>query len=196
MTTGTNLEITHIEGEHRIDSRLVAQGINIQHDNLMQTIHKYQKGLEKYGKLLFQTGASGRTRQRQTYVLLNKEQFGYLLMFVRITDQVREYREYVYDTFLEYERLKTAPASEATPPPPQINSLWQQRLEIFNRETHMPGGYWSIYGFVAGHCWMDEFRGRYLIDEALPDGSIGRHWCDHLRERGYDMRLIKKYPHR
>jgi hypothetical protein len=48
---------------------------------------------------------------------------------------------------------------------------------------------------VAGYCFSDEFRGVHLIDEALPNGSIGRRWCDYLREQGYDMRLIKKYLH-
>ncbi len=42
----------------RIDSRVVSKGIGVQHDNLMQTIGKYQSGLEKYGILLFQTGKS------------------------------------------------------------------------------------------------------------------------------------------
>src|SRR5579859_2974983 len=103
------LEIVSVDGECRIDSRIVAQGIGVQHDNLMQTITKYQRGLEKYGLLLFQTGAVKHAGTRGTkyikFALLNKEQFGYLLMFVRVTDIVREYREFVYDTFLEYEHL-------------------------------------------------------------------------------------------
>ncbi|HYU71637.1 MAG TPA: Rha family transcriptional regulator [Ktedonobacteraceae bacterium] len=189
----TGLEIVAVEGEHRIDSRLVAKGIHIQHDNLMQTIHKYQKGLERYGTFLFQTGTSKHRTgaSKFAYVLLNKEQFGYLLMFVRITDQVREYREYVYDKFLEYERLQRAPQK----PIPQINSLWQQRLEIFYRQNKLPAGYWCLFGMVGGYCWTDEFREVYLLVNSLPDGSIGKKWCQHLRSRGYDMSLVKKYPH-
>jgi hypothetical protein len=77
-----------------------------------------------------------------------------------------------------------------------MNNLWQERLEGFNRETRILPGCWCIFGMVAGYCWTDEFRGAYLIDEALPDGSIGLRWCKHLRERGFDMRQIKKYPYR
>ncbi|HYU72079.1 MAG TPA: BRO family protein [Ktedonobacteraceae bacterium] len=99
-------------------------------------------------------------------------------------------------TYFNIQTRKAELTEASQPPMPQINSLWQQRLEIFNRETHLPEGYWCIYGFVAGHCWTDEFRDVYLIEEALPDGSIGKRWCNHVRERGYDMRLVKKYPHR
>ena len=34
-----------------------------------------------------------------------------------------------------------------------------------------------------------------LSPEALPDVSIGLMWCQYLREHGYDMRQIRKYPH-
>jgi DNA-damage-inducible protein D len=47
-----------------------------------------------------------------------------------------------------YFALKTREAELAVlplqTPVSQINSLWQQRLEIFNRETHLPAGYWCV----------------------------------------------------
>ena len=95
------------DGERRIDSRVIAKGIGVKPDNLMQTIEKYCDRLEKYGLLLFQTEAVKKAGARGTkyvkYALLNKEQFGYLLMFVRVTDVVRNYREHVYGAFLAYE---------------------------------------------------------------------------------------------
>jgi hypothetical protein len=48
---------------------------------------------------------------------------------------------------------------------------------------------------VAGYCFTDEFRGVHLAEESLPDGSIGKRWCQYLREQKYDMDLIKKYLH-
>jgi len=60
------LELVMAHGEHRIESRLVAKGIGVQHDKLMQTIEKSQSGLEKYGILLVETGKiQGRGRPEQ-----------------------------------------------------------------------------------------------------------------------------------
>jgi phage regulator Rha-like protein len=39
-----SLDLVIVDGERRIDSRIVARGIHVQHDNLMQTIYKYRPG--------------------------------------------------------------------------------------------------------------------------------------------------------
>ena len=187
---GSGLELIITDGEHRIDSRIVATGIGIQHDNLMQTIEKYRERLARYGILLFETGKNQGRGRPERYALLNREQFGYLLMFVRVTERVREYREYVYEMFLAREREHSATKDRA------INHLWEQRLIAFNRSTAIPDGYWSIFGFVAGHCFMESFRDSQLVESALPDGSIGRLWCQYLRTHDFDMSQIKTYPHR
>jgi hypothetical protein len=79
---------------------------------------------------------------------------------------------------------------------PLINSLWEQRLELFHKHTKIPDGYWCIFGMVAAYCRSDEFRNVHLVENALPDGSVGKHWCEFLREQGYDTSTLKKYPHR
>jgi hypothetical protein len=78
---------------------------------------------------------------------------------------------------------------------PILNSLWEQRLDLFHKHTKIPHGYWCVFGMVAGYCRSDEFRNVHLVENALPDGSVGKRWCQHLRERGYDMSLLKEYPH-
>jgi phage regulator Rha-like protein len=180
------------KGERRIDSRLVANGIDIQHDNLMQTIRKYQLGLEKYGTLLFETGTSKHRTgaSKFTYALLNKEQFGYLLMFVRVTDQVRIYREEVYDKFLEYERR-----AQELPAIPAINTVWEQRLRLFNQHTRIPDGYWCIFNEIAAHCWAEEFRNIHLHERATPDISVALRWMREVKRLGLDTSLLRKYPH-
>lgn len=184
---GKELEIVISNGEYRVDSRLVAQGIGIQHDNLMQTISKYQRRLEKYGILLFETGKiKGRGRPEQ-YVLLNKEQFGYLLMFVRVTDVVRDYREQVYEKFLAYEHMQqTTPA---------INALWEKRALLFNEKTRIPEGYWCVFNEIAHVCWGMEFRGEHLQEDAVPDISVGLLWMKEVRRLSLPELLIQSYPH-
>lgn len=51
-----DFELIVTDGERRIDSRVIAKGIGVHHDNLMQTIEKYRDRLEKYGIILFETG--------------------------------------------------------------------------------------------------------------------------------------------
>jgi phage regulator Rha-like protein len=141
-----SLDLVIVDGERRIDSRIVARGIHVQHDNLMQTIYKYWPGWEKYRILLFETGKIKRRGRPEQYALLNKEQFGYLLMFVRVMETVRAYREDVYDKFPAYEQLQqgmpvqSPQAPAQAPAPPAINSLWEQRLIDFNRKMRLPAG--------------------------------------------------------
>ncbi|MBO0796763.1 MAG: hypothetical protein J2P36_38270, partial [Ktedonobacteraceae bacterium] len=89
-------------------------------------------------------------------------------------------------------QIRKAELAEASPP---INTLWEWRLTYFNKHTRLPHGYWCVFGMMAAYCWTDEFRGIHLLENALPDGSIGKKWCDYLRQRGLDMRQIRKYPH-
>jgi hypothetical protein len=93
-----------------------------------------------------------------------------------------------------YFAIKTHEAEQ--PQAPAINGLWERRFTLFGRYNTIPAGYWCIFGFVAGHCYMREFRDERLIENALPDGSIGKMWCQHCRSQGVDMSLVRKYQHR
>lgn len=91
--------------------------------------------------------------------------------------------------------LAKAREAEVASSQPLLNSLWEQRLDLFHKYTKIPHGYWSIFGMVAAYCRADEFRNVHLVENALPDGSVGNHWCQFLREQGYDTTKFKKYPH-
>jgi hypothetical protein len=49
------LQIVNVNSESRIDSRLIAQSLGIDHQNLMQTIEKYEIRIKALGISLFQT---------------------------------------------------------------------------------------------------------------------------------------------
>jgi phage regulator Rha-like protein len=201
----TDLEIVLVEDEHRLDSRLLARYLGYEHETIARSILRHKARLEKKGALrqfvgvLKHEGYRGSTRQ--TYYMLDERQCLILAGSLKRGDEAEEWQDALIDAFLQArKRVRELEVQQQQSPQstsaPLINSLWQQRLEIFNRETRLPSGYWCVYGFVAGHCWMDEFRDVHLVEEALPDGSIGKRFCKHLREHGFDLRLIKKYPHR
>lgn len=78
---------------------------------------------------------------------------------------------------------------------PRFNNMWEERRILFHRETKIPAGFWCVFEMVAGYCEGDEYRNVMLVEHATPDISVGLKWCQHLRERGYDMSLIQKYGH-
>ncbi|MEQ1965714.1 Rha family transcriptional regulator, partial [Xenorhabdus nematophila] len=71
--------------ESRIDSRLFAKRIGIQHKNLYELIKKNTKNLRQFGTLPFQTEtcahATGATKIK--YALLNEYQFDFMCRLVR-----------------------------------------------------------------------------------------------------------------
>jgi phage regulator Rha-like protein len=182
------------------DSREVANQLGIDHESFYSQIKRYQKEIEEdFGIIRLKIGVKlGPQRGKlPRYALLTEEQTYAYMSYSQNTEKARRCKRLLVKAFTEAkERLKEAQSQQQQASAPTINSLWEQRLETFNRENKIPEGYWCIFGFVAGNCFMDEFRDVHLIEEALPDGSIGKRWCTYLRERGFDMRLVKKYPHR
>jgi hypothetical protein len=184
------------EGEPCLDSRLLAQRLGYAHETLLRNIKRHKTRLEAKSSLRQIVGVKARATRgatREVYYLLNERQCLILSGSLKKGIEADEWHDWLVDQFLQararLRELEAPPASSA------INPLWEQRLIDFNRKTHIPAGYWSIFGMVAGYCFTDEFRGVHLAEEALPDGSIGKRWCQYLREQGYDMCLIKKYLH-
>lgn len=172
-----DFELIVTDGERRIDSRVIAKGIRVHHDNLMQTIEKYRDRLEKYGLLLFQTEAVKKAGARGTkYALLNKEQFGYLLMFVRVTDVVRNYREHVYGAFLAYE---TQQLQTIVPRATFLKALRMRALVLLD---HVADDDWTVLCELAreGYRWEEMLNTR--LDEGVKlERSVERCWWNYAR---------------
>src|SRR6266480_20461 len=88
----TKLAIVMLNGENRIDSRLVAKSLGIKHSNLMATIHKYKDRIERLGALLFQTESlkhgSYRGSSQTKYAMLNENQAIFISNLSRNTEKV------------------------------------------------------------------------------------------------------------
>jgi phage regulator Rha-like protein len=86
------IQLLQMEKEILVDSRIVAKGIDIQHESFMKTIYTYQTELEEFGKLRFEVGPSGKTNQPQKYVLLNRNQAGVAITFSRNTKEIVRFK--------------------------------------------------------------------------------------------------------
>ena len=164
------------------DSRAIAKLLGIEHRSFFRQIVEYQAEIEEdFGKVRILIAPSGRTNQPQKYALLTEDQTYAYMSYSQNTDQARACKRMLVKAFRDArEQIKQLEDQHRQAPAPQINSLWQRRLETFYRENKLPAGYWCVFGMVAGYCWTDELRQVHLLENALPDGSIGSHWCKYL----------------
>lgn len=84
----TGLVLVQTKTAHRIDSRLLARSLGIQHPNLFAQVKSHKADFEELGKVLFQTGPlpSG---QAEKFALLNEDQSYLLLTYSRNTAKTR-----------------------------------------------------------------------------------------------------------
>ena len=90
-TNVIHLEIKAVKGEPRVDSRLIAPGLGIQHKAFMETLRKYSDELKELGVLPFKTAkpiSSASGGRPETYALLNEDQAVFAMTLSRNTQQV------------------------------------------------------------------------------------------------------------
>lgn len=78
-----------------VDSRLVANGLNINHKSLMETIRKYQKDLEDLGVLPFQTAKLDNEMggRPESFCYLNELQCHFVATLSRNTPEVVQFKK-------------------------------------------------------------------------------------------------------
>lgn len=95
------IQITEIENEPRIDSRIVAEGLGIQHRNFLETVRKYQTELEQLGILPFETEVLSGPGQPPVYIMLNEDQVTFATQLSRNTPQVIQFKLALTKAFSE-----------------------------------------------------------------------------------------------
>jgi len=80
------IALTEKKHEARVDSRVLAERLQIQHKNLLELVEKYKSKFAEFGTFAFQTRKSGGMPIR--YALLNEDQAYLLLTFSRNTERV------------------------------------------------------------------------------------------------------------
>lgn len=94
------MTLTLVKQEPRVDSRLLAENLCIQHKSTFALIKSYETDLCAFGKVLFQMEPlpSG---QRERFALLNEDQSFLLLTYSRNTATVRELKAKLIRAFSE-----------------------------------------------------------------------------------------------
>lgn len=120
------LVLTLVEGTPRIDSRLIAAELGVEHKATRQLIQQYLADFEEFGKVPFQMEASGKTNQQQKFALLNEDQSYLLLTYSQNTEQARQLKKRLVRSFAEYRKPQQVPLQPAN----GIDALIQQHQAI------------------------------------------------------------------
>ncbi|ACO74520.1 Phage pRha domain containing protein [Laribacter hongkongensis HLHK9] len=77
------LPVVIVRDEPRIDSRIVAEELGIQHDNLVQNIRKYIEEIESLGETIEVTTRTGESGRPPKFFLLTEAQCGFIVTICR-----------------------------------------------------------------------------------------------------------------
>lgn len=97
----TDLTLAVIDGEPRIDSRLVAAELGVAHEATQKLIDKYSTQFQELGILRFQIGEIEGRGQPEKLYLLNEDQTYFLMTLVRNTAQAVELKKRLVQAFSE-----------------------------------------------------------------------------------------------
>ena len=87
----------------KVDSRILANGLGIQHSSIIKIIYRYQSDFEDFGILEFKKETNRKQGQPRVWVILNESHAIFLLTLCRPTPQVVELtRKMLTKSFARY----------------------------------------------------------------------------------------------
>ncbi|WP_394791517.1 Rha family transcriptional regulator [Rhodoferax sp.] len=118
-SSGSQLALTIVGVEARVDSRLLAQQLGTQHESTFKLVKDYQADFEGegLGKVRFEIGASskGKTGQKERFAMLTEDQAYLLLTYSRNTARVRQLKVRLVKAFGEARRAAIQHGAEYLP---------------------------------------------------------------------------------
>jgi phage regulator Rha-like protein len=189
-----------------VDSRLIAKRLGIQHKNFLGTIDKYSA---KMAESLIVKAPAFETRlvKRQQggsfedrWAWLTEPQANFLMTLSRNTDEVVQCKLELVEAF---EKAKNKLRSRTDVSQASLVGHWAERQRLFIQRTTIPSGWFCIFQELAQLMWQLENLGYVIPDYSpvdnsriIPDISIGRMFCSHMRSKGYAVGAkTQKYPH-
>lgn len=96
--------IEEIDEELRVDSRLISDELDIDHQSIIKAIKKFQNRIEKYGKVGFKIVPSRKTNscQNETICYLNERQSTFLVTLSRNSEKAVELKQKLTDSYYFY----------------------------------------------------------------------------------------------
>ncbi len=180
------------EGSLVVDSRLIAQDLNIEHRSFMETIKTYESLIEQeFGVLRFETakpqGGSKGGRPSE-YALLTEDQATFLMTLSRNTPEVVRCKINLVKAFSKAKELlrrREQVTYDSRVP------YWYQRMRLALSDPNkpLPDNHFCIYMRMMDFFSQLEVRLHYIVPDIspqtgqrlIPDISIGRKFNEFLR---------------
>lgn len=95
------------DGQALTTSAIIAEGVNVQHKNILAILRDYRSDFEEFGIFAFETRKLNEGRGRpETFALLNEQQATLLVTYCKNTEVVRKFKIALVKAFFEMrERL-------------------------------------------------------------------------------------------
>lgn len=107
------ISLVVVDQEPRVDSRLIAKQLGVDHQNTRELIQQYQSDLEEFGLIRFETGAVKKEGARGTkyekFALLNEDQSYLVLTYTQNTPQARALKKRLVRAFGEQRKALANP---------------------------------------------------------------------------------------
>jgi len=130
-----DLALIEKDGEKFIDSRVVANGLGIEHHNLMQTITKYKYNIEQgHGILLFKKEVAKGKGQPQKYILLTKDQLFASGVLSRNSPEAVEFKLKIVKAFSDARKIIKNMCSSPIVPQTYADALRAYANEVEEKE--------------------------------------------------------------
>ena len=118
----------------------------------------------------------------------------YQLIFGSKLQSAKQFQQWVFSEVLPQIR-KTGYYGKA-----RTGLEWFERVKLYRRYTKIPVGWFSVFEQMCSSLMADfEDAGYSLPMDSVPDISVGKCFCNHLRAKGLDLAvghgLIQEYRH-
>lgn len=183
----------HEDGALVVDSRLVAQRLGIEHENLMSTLNKYRTQLEQaFGGLRFETGVPEKpSGNPPKFVFLTEDQATFLMTLSRNSPEVVQCKLELVKQFSEAKRVLRQQGFFLLP----HTSIYIRRIEN-TRDHIIEDDLWMVFREANEILLMVEKDYRVPVEQMdLCDGSIGIHWANYRKDKSWAV-PVRSYTHK
>jgi phage regulator Rha-like protein len=181
-------DLVIVEGEQlTTNSILIADGVGVQHKNVIALIRDNLGDLEEFGEVAFETRLNSQGTATE-YAILNEQQATIIITYMRNTATVRKFKKLLVKQFYEMrEALKNLPDPHAA---------MMERLELART---VPRGYFCVF-YQSVDVQYTLAKHINYGKELIPDISIGWHWSDYITKQKQNIKNSRirwvdfKYP--
>ncbi len=105
-TAQPEIPLRELQGEARVDSRIIAKHLDVRHRDTFELIKRYVDEFREFGLIPFQTEKIKGRGRPEKFALLNEPQATVLLTYGRNTDRARALKRQLVRAFFEFKNQK------------------------------------------------------------------------------------------